>query len=690
MAKKKLLLVDADLRSLRVLEVSLRKSGYNVTCAQDGQAALDVVKSQAPDLVICDTKLPNLDGYGFVRKLKDHAEWEHIPVIFLASQRSVEDKIRGLELGVDDYLTKPIFVRELLARVTMVLARRTQETIAGKSSAGSTLKTRFAGSIQDMTVIDLLQTFEISRKTGTITFKSSSRLGYVWFRDGKVIDAEIGSLCGEEAVYRLLVLSEADFEVDFGDIVREDVIDVSTSVLVMEGMRRADEWTRLVEQIPSLSLVFEVDHDKLIDRLSEIPDELNGILRLLDGRRTLMEIVDESPFDDLSTLTTLSKLYFEGLLVLADRRPQERVVPSATELSPSPVTVSLRSVRVARNSPPDLRRTKPDLPAALRAAVRGERPRDVPDAQSDSPETKASFALEAAADPAAAPKEVARATPPPVAPVERTPLIFAKSPVAIVDWSALAEPAKPLGDAVSANDHRAGSAAMDEGADESDDVPASGERRVSGRKMAIGLAVAMLSISAIALVVRHQIRGAHDTAEDLGLPLRDASVAVTSAVPSLSPDAESSAVAEPAPASSPTPSDSMQDASMFSVAAADDHAEIPPRPRAEAPPAADPPARTPAPPPHAHVAADPLTAGSLTHRAQQALETDDAHQAGRAAELARQATQKDPASAEAWLTLGAAYQSLGRQSAAIEAYRSCVKKAAGARVAECRALANLD
>lgn len=335
MAKKKVLLVDADQRSLRVLEVSLRKAGYNVTCADDGAAALETVEHQAPDLIIADTKLPKMDGYTFVRRLRERSESASIPVIFLATHRSVEDKIRGLELGVEDYLTKPIFVRELLARVNVVLARRTQESLSDHR-VSSTLKTRFAGSIHDMTVVDLLQTFEISRKSGTITFKSGARLGHVWFKDGRMVDAEVGTLRGEEAVYRVLIWSEADFEVDFGPVDREEVVEQPTSVLVMEGMRRADEWGRLIEQLPPLTSTFEVDHQKLVDRLSEIPDELNGILRLLDGRHTLMDVVDESPFEDLSTLTTLSKLYFEGLLVASAAPAPAPVVASSVPASVAP------------------------------------------------------------------------------------------------------------------------------------------------------------------------------------------------------------------------------------------------------------------------------------------------------------------------------------------------------------------
>src|SRR5271170_4947250 len=199
-AKQKLLLVDADPRSVRVLEVSLKKAGYSVTTAKDGLDALAKVEVSTPDLVLSDTRLPKLDGYAFVRRLKDKPEWSGIPVVFLTSQKSVEDKIRGLELGVEDYLTKPIFVRELLARVNLLLARRTQEHIATRTTSSG--RTHFSGSIQDMAVVDLLQTFEVSRKSGVVHMKSGAQTGNIFFRDGKIVDAQVGRLRGEEAVYR--------------------------------------------------------------------------------------------------------------------------------------------------------------------------------------------------------------------------------------------------------------------------------------------------------------------------------------------------------------------------------------------------------------------------------------------------------------------------------------------------------
>jgi DNA-binding response OmpR family regulator len=318
-AKQKLLLVDADPRSVRVLEVSLKKAGYSVTTATDGMDALAKIESLTPDLVLSDTRLPKLDGYMLVRKLKERMEWSQIPVVFLTSQKSIEDKIRGLELGVEDYLTKPIFVRELIARVNLLLARRTQENIAANRTT-MTGRTRFSGSTQDMAVVDLLQTFEVSRKSGVVHLRGGTQEAHIYFRDGKVVDAELGRLRGEEAIYRALIWNEAQFEVEFKSISNDDLIGGSTQAILMEGMRRVDEWGRLCEQLPPLTTVFQIDHEQLLERLNEIPDELNGILKLFDAERTLSEVVDDSPFEDLSTLSTITKLYFEGLLVV---RPEE-------------------------------------------------------------------------------------------------------------------------------------------------------------------------------------------------------------------------------------------------------------------------------------------------------------------------------------------------------------------------------
>jgi CheY-like chemotaxis protein/tetratricopeptide (TPR) repeat protein len=308
MAKQHLLLVDGDAKSLRVMEVSLKKAGFQVTTAIHGKDALEKVQISPPDLVLSETKMPEMDGLELVHVLKADERFRQIPVVFLTNQKAVEAKVKGLELGAEDYLTKPIYIKEVVTRIRMILQKVEKERAEKKEQ-----KAGFNGGLADMGVVDLVQTFEIGRKTGTIKIEGE-RIGYIYFKEGRAIDAELGRLKGENAFYRILNTFEGQFEVSFSPVERPDKIEMSTQGLLMEGMRRLDEWGRMLEQLPPLETVFELDYQALAERLAEIPDEVNGLLRLFDGRRSLGRVVDDSDFEDLAALGIVSKLYFEGMI----------------------------------------------------------------------------------------------------------------------------------------------------------------------------------------------------------------------------------------------------------------------------------------------------------------------------------------------------------------------------------------
>jgi CheY-like chemotaxis protein len=323
--KKNLLLVDADPRSLRVLEISLRKAGYNVATSADAKGALETLELTKPDLILSDTRLPGMDGFALVEALRKRSEWADIPIIFLSSDVPVESKVQGLERGVEDYLTKPIYIKEIIARVNLVLQRKQRAGLEERSSTTTASgtgapKARFTGSLADMGLVDLLQTIDNSKKSGVLYVTSGSQRGAIYFREGTLVDAELGPLHGERAVYRALIWSEGSFEIDFRDVRREDVIHTSTQGVLMEGMRRVDEWGRLLEQMPELASVFEVSDEELLSRLSELPDEINVVLKHFDGKRSVLQIIDRCDQDDLETLTVISKLFFEGLIFDTGRR----------------------------------------------------------------------------------------------------------------------------------------------------------------------------------------------------------------------------------------------------------------------------------------------------------------------------------------------------------------------------------
>jgi len=334
-AKQSLLLVDADLRSVRVLEVSLRKAGYNVASAGNAKDALAMLELSRPDLVLCDTRLPTMDGFELIQELRRSPELAGIPLMILSSDVSVETKVRGLELGVEDYLTKPIYIKELLARVNIVLQRKRREGIERLEHGH---KRKFSGSLSDMGMVDLLQAIDHNKKSGVLYLTSGSFDGAIYFCNGAPVDAAVGRLRGSRAIYRSLLWTEGTFEIDFREIDREDHVQSSMQAVLMEGLRRVDEWGRLLEQLPNLETVFDVSDTQLMARLAEIPDQINSVLREFDGQRSLWQIVDACDADDLETLNAVSKLYFEGLLYNTGRRPDDPGVPedepeSLSELS---------------------------------------------------------------------------------------------------------------------------------------------------------------------------------------------------------------------------------------------------------------------------------------------------------------------------------------------------------------------
>lgn len=117
----KILVVEDEPALRTLLRALLEQSGYRVVTAEDGQAGLDAVNQELPDLVLCDVMMPRMDGYELCRRLKANYATSHVPIILLTARTESEDKFQGLHHGANDYVTKPYEQRELLMRVRNLL-----------------------------------------------------------------------------------------------------------------------------------------------------------------------------------------------------------------------------------------------------------------------------------------------------------------------------------------------------------------------------------------------------------------------------------------------------------------------------------------------------------------------------------------------------------------------------------------
>ena len=124
MAKEQILVVDDEEDLLELVQYNLGKEGYRVTCVATGEDAMRAARTRLPDLVVLDVLLPSVDGLEVCRLLKSDPRTKHIPILMLTAKGEESDIVAGLELGADDYVTKPFSPRVLVARVKAALRRR--------------------------------------------------------------------------------------------------------------------------------------------------------------------------------------------------------------------------------------------------------------------------------------------------------------------------------------------------------------------------------------------------------------------------------------------------------------------------------------------------------------------------------------------------------------------------------------
>jgi len=307
-ANETILIVDADTKSQKVLEVSFKKAGYRVALTDSPMEARRLIVSEMPDLIVSDTRFPDGDGFELLATLKEAASTRDLPFIFLTEERSLPQKMRGFELGADDYLTKPVYIKEVTTRVELLLQKRTRDMMSEASVE------EFSGDLANITMIDLLQSIEEEMKSGSIRLRRDGREAVVYFRDGDILDAICGKLQGEEAIYRLMLWPEGTFHIEYRDTVkRPDRIEKDSSALLLEGIRRLEEWNELTAELKFES-TYEADYQKLPGLLDSLPTEVGRVVRLFDGVRNMRDVLDDSPLDDVTTLRIVQKLLDDGML----------------------------------------------------------------------------------------------------------------------------------------------------------------------------------------------------------------------------------------------------------------------------------------------------------------------------------------------------------------------------------------
>ncbi len=271
-------IVDDDPATYEILNEYLESAGFKVHAAFDGRAGLDMMNNDPPDLALLDIQMPEMDGFQLLEAMRRQESLQDVPVLFITSLDRTNLKIKGLELGADDFIVKPFERAELFARIKAALRR---------SDRYRQTENILTGNLADISLTELMQTLDIGRKTARIMF--SEMIGEVFINRGMLVSARQSIVFGEAALTRLLFLNKGSFLVDFGMTTeRRDGENISIQHQVLNSLVCIDQVKKILAELPEqnpiikeLPAVFSAEDSDSIKKLLPLP--LSDLLVMLSG-----------------------------------------------------------------------------------------------------------------------------------------------------------------------------------------------------------------------------------------------------------------------------------------------------------------------------------------------------------------------------------------------------------------------
>jgi uncharacterized protein (TIGR02266 family) len=235
-----ILVADDDPTYLKQAAAPFRARGDYVRTAGDGMEALAMCLKEPPDIILSDVQMPRMDGWQFLRMVRARAGLAAVPVIFLTTLSGEEERLRGYQLGVDDYVAKPYRSVELRARVDRLTARAKKKPRTGERHG-------LYGDLEQVSLPSVLTFLELERKTGELIVQAE-RSAQIQIRDGRPLRIELEAApdfrTPIELVHLLLDWRIGQFDFEVKDVTVDDQIHTSFTALLLEHARLDDESNR--------------------------------------------------------------------------------------------------------------------------------------------------------------------------------------------------------------------------------------------------------------------------------------------------------------------------------------------------------------------------------------------------------------------------------------------------------------
>lgn len=348
MLKKKVLIADTNQKLMILLKDNLKSRGFNTLSALDGVKALELILSELPEVIVLGIDLPIIDGERLSAIIRSNPKTSNTPIVFLSDRLK---KIESYQPFKDVLLIKPVDFNEIVHKVNSFYQK------IERIEKVSRLDKEIEGNISQIPLVDLIQILSMNKKNGVIVLTRNEVKGFVYFKEGNIVNSNLGKIEGEKAFFRLLSWSEGKFEFVPTRISTLIRIHRPTDSLIMEGMRQLDEWEKSKDVFPSPDSFVRLKVSS-----KELPKELSGIeqevLLLLEFYPRLGDVVDNCTYPDYEVYVTVHSLLKEGIIEIYKKEERPKKLTKQPLLLPDQIFKLREIITYGHKSVFDIERGK--------------------------------------------------------------------------------------------------------------------------------------------------------------------------------------------------------------------------------------------------------------------------------------------------------------------------------------------
>jgi len=306
------LIVDADPKGLEALVYGFQGADWRITACPTPETASLLVKASGAAVVVIASRSEHEKAHALIRQIRAKEAFRTLPLLVLGP----EELRKPLKEGGDvDLLPLPAFVRDVLTASQLLV----EAGVAAEQKPGEELC--FATPIAARTTLSLIRTMCGLARSGLLQLERKGRHGEILFHEGELTAAQVGQLQGMAAVQHTLIWNDGELKLQLRPVARRGQLHQTVHEFLEEFDRFQRDFTHAMKDIGPPATVYAKSEERLLHSANAVPAEVTPVVRLCDGQRSLLDIIDESPFRVLDTVRILGRLVDLAILVRRDPKP---------------------------------------------------------------------------------------------------------------------------------------------------------------------------------------------------------------------------------------------------------------------------------------------------------------------------------------------------------------------------------